>query len=48
MIDNLAILLFSVLIVYTIFRAIRLDKILPWFSGLEEKPPSLSRKEERR
>jgi hypothetical protein len=33
MIDIVAILLFSSLIVYTVFRAIKLDKLLPWFSA---------------
>jgi hypothetical protein len=33
MIDIAAILLFSSLIVYTVFRAIKLDKLLPWFSA---------------
>lgn len=33
MIDNVAILMFSSLIVYTVFRAVKLDKLLPWFSG---------------
>jgi hypothetical protein len=32
MIDTAAILLFSLLIIYTVARAIKLDKVLPWFS----------------
>jgi hypothetical protein len=32
MIDNAAILFFSGLIVYTGLRAIKLDRIIPWFS----------------
>lgn len=36
MIDNFAIFLFSVLIVYTIFRAIQLDITLPWFTDKDE------------
>ncbi len=42
MIDNLALLLFGSLVVYTVFRAIKLDKIIPWFSAESEKhmPPS--------
>lgn len=39
MIDNAAILLFGTLIVYTVFRAIKLDKLLPWFSSDEQQPP---------
>jgi hypothetical protein len=37
MIDTVAILLFSSLIVYTVFRAIKLDKLLPWFSANSEE-----------
>lgn len=33
MIDNVAILVFSALIIYTVYRAIRLDRLLPWFSA---------------
>ncbi|BDT56861.1 hypothetical protein MasN3_03550 [Massilia varians] len=33
MIDNIAILIFSSAIVYTVFRAVKLDKVLPWFSA---------------
>jgi hypothetical protein len=47
MIDNAAILIFSTLIVYTVFRAIKLDKILPWFSAGSEqqaKPVKTTRK----
>jgi uncharacterized paraquat-inducible protein A len=42
MIDNLAILIFSSAIVYTVFRAIKLDKMLPWFASKfeEQQPPS--------
>ncbi|WP_306391387.1 hypothetical protein [Telluria beijingensis] len=32
MIDNAALLLFGLLIVYTVFRAIKLDRQIPWFS----------------
>ena len=39
MIDNAAILFFSTLIVYTVIRAIKLDKLLPWFSKNEQQPP---------
>jgi hypothetical protein len=39
MIDNAAILLFSTLILYTVIRAVKLDKVLPWFSKDEQQPP---------
>lgn len=42
MIDNAAIFLFSSLIVYTVFRAIKLDSLLPWFSGREQAQPPQS------
>lgn len=38
MIDNFAILLFSTLIVYAVLRAVKLDKLLTWFSAEEQKP----------
>jgi hypothetical protein len=37
MIDNLALFLFGLLILYTVFRAIKLDRLIPWFSASE--PP---------
>lgn len=37
MIDNIAVFVFSSLIVYVVFRAIRLDKRLPWFSANSEE-----------
>lgn len=38
MTDNIAILIFSTAIVYTVFRAVKLDRILPWFSAnIEEQ-----------
>jgi hypothetical protein len=42
MIDTATILIFSTLIVYTVVRAIKLDKLLPWFSDQDEQglPPS--------
>jgi uncharacterized paraquat-inducible protein A len=43
MIDNMAILLFSSLIVYTVVRAIKLDKMLAWFSKDEQQAPSPSK-----
>lgn len=33
MIDNVAILVFSTLIIFTVYRAIRLDRRIPWFSA---------------
>lgn len=33
MIDIVAILFFGLLVVYTVFRAIRLDSLIPWFSA---------------
>ena len=33
MIDSLAILLSTLLCVYVIYRAVELDKLLPWFEG---------------
>lgn len=40
MIDNAALLLFGFLIVYTVFRAIKLDRLIPWFStdSRQEEP----------
>lgn len=43
MIDITSLLLFSGLIVYTIFRAIKLDKLLPWFSSDSEQQPEQSK-----
>ncbi len=37
MIDNLAILIFGSFIVYTVYKAIQLDKITPWFGEAREK-----------
>jgi len=44
MIDNLALLLFGTLILYTVFRAIKLDKLLPWFSADSEPPQEQPKK----
>jgi uncharacterized paraquat-inducible protein A len=44
MIDNAAILLFGTLVVYTVLRAIKLDRLLPWFSKDEQQPPPPSKK----
>jgi hypothetical protein len=48
MIDTAAILLFSALIVYTVVRAIKLDKLLPWFSREDQQPPPPAKKNVRR
>lgn len=48
MIDNLAILIFSSAIVYTVFRAIKLDKVLPWFSADSEQQLKALRLEEQK
>jgi uncharacterized paraquat-inducible protein A len=48
MIDNAAILIFSTLIVYTVIRAIKLDRLLPWFSREEQQPPSSAGKNGRK
>jgi len=48
MIDTAAILLFSSLILYTVIRAIKLDKLLPWFSREDQQPPAPVKKKYRR
>jgi hypothetical protein len=48
MIDTAAILLFSTLIIYTVIRAIKLDKLLPWFSREEQQPPPPAKKNVRK
>jgi hypothetical protein len=48
MIDVLAIFLFSLLIVYTVFRAIKLDKLIPWFSDNEPSIATPPKKEGRK
>lgn len=37
MIDTASLLLFSAMVVYTTFRAVKLDKLLPWFSRNSEQ-----------
>lgn len=37
MIDNLAILIFGSLVVYTAFKAVQMDKIIPWFGEKKHK-----------
>ncbi|MCS0615525.1 hypothetical protein NX783_22530 [Massilia kyonggiensis] len=44
MIDTAAILLFSSLVVYTVIRAIKFDKLLPWFSKDTPQPPPPAKK----
>lgn len=41
MIDNAALLIFGLLIVYTVFRAIALDKTTPWFSTGDAEPKEI-------
>ena len=48
MIDTAAILLFSTLIIYTVIRAIKLDKVLPWFSREEQQLPPPAKKNVRK
>ena len=48
MIDIAAILVFSSLIVYTVFRAVKLDKLLPWFSAEEQQEPPQSKQDIRK
>ena len=36
MIDNLAILIFSTIVVYTVYKAVQLDKSLPWFGEAKQ------------
>jgi hypothetical protein len=48
MIDTAAILLFSSLILYTVIRAIKLDKLLSWFSREDQQPPAPVKKKHRR
>lgn len=38
MIDNFSIFFFGGLIIYTVFKAIKLDKLIPWFHAPEESP----------
>jgi hypothetical protein len=39
MVDNIAIFFFSSLIVYIVFRAVKLDRLLAWFSTEEQEVP---------
>jgi uncharacterized paraquat-inducible protein A len=48
MIDNIAIIVFSSLIVYTVYRAVKLDKLLLWFSTEEQQPPPSSKQDVRK
>jgi hypothetical protein len=48
MIDNIAIIVFSSLIVYTVFRAVKLDQLLLWFTTEEQQPPPPSKQDLRR
>lgn len=46
MIDNASLLVFGLAILYTVFRAVRLDKLIPWFAPDSERhvPPSEKKK----
>lgn len=49
MIDNIVVLLFSLAIVYTVFRAVKLDKKLPWFSeNIEQQAKQLRLDEQKK
>jgi len=48
MIDNLALLIFGSLVFYTVLRAVKLDKQIPWFSDGTEKKESSSPRRPRR
>lgn len=47
MIDNAALLLFGLLVIYTVFRAIKMDRVIPWFS-VETKQHETKPKKSRR
>jgi hypothetical protein len=46
MIDNASLLVFGLAILYTVFRALRLDKLIPWFAPDSEAqlPPPEKKK----
>jgi hypothetical protein len=44
MIDNASILVFGLLVIYIVFRAIKLDKLIPWFSADTQRYQLPSRK----
>jgi uncharacterized paraquat-inducible protein A len=48
MIDNASLLLFGLLVVYTVFRAIKLDKLIPWFSAETKQYQVVPKKKTRR
>lgn len=39
MIDNVAIFIFGSLIVYSVYRAVKLDRVLVWFSSEAQQVP---------
>jgi hypothetical protein len=47
MIDNVSLLLFGLLIIYTVFRAIKLDQLIPWFSAETKRLQKQSKKTDR-
>jgi uncharacterized paraquat-inducible protein A len=48
MIDNVSLLLFGLLVVYTVFRAIKLDRLIPWFSADSKQYEAPPKKKNRR
>jgi uncharacterized paraquat-inducible protein A len=48
MIDNFAIFIFGALVVYTAFRAVKLDKLIPWFTADTKLPQPKPKKAFRR
>lgn len=39
MIDNFSLMFFSALIVYVVLKAVKLDKMLPWFTDEQAELP---------
>lgn len=48
MIDTAAIIIFNLLIVYTVFKAVKLDKVIPWFSDQDQSTLVSPKKESRK
>jgi uncharacterized paraquat-inducible protein A len=47
MIDNVSLLVFGLLVIYTVFRAIKLDKLIPWFAAETKRFQTQSKKTRR-
>lgn len=47
MIDNAALVVFGLLVIYTVFRAIKLDRVIPWFSAETRKYQTQPKKNRR-